>query len=119
MKHTHQIKKALGIENVHTETSAWRYKPTKDEQGTQIDLLIDRQDLCINICEMKFSNKEFEISKAYAKDLTMKLDVFRDHSETRKTLFMTLVTTYGSKNGSNFPGLIQNEITMSALFDSR
>lgn len=116
MKHTHQLKKALGIENVHSETSMWRYRPQKEEQGAQIDLLIDRQDLCINICEMKFSISDFEISKGYAKELESKLKVFRDKTQTRKTLFLTMVTTHGVKNINNHVGLVQNEISMEALF---
>lgn len=116
MKHERQLKKALGIENVHTETSIWRYRPQKDEQGTQIDLLIDRKDLCINICEMKFSVSDFEITKSYAKELESKLKIFRDNTQTRKTLFLTMVTTHGVKNTRNYVGLIQNEITMEALF---
>ena len=116
MKHTLQLKKALGIENVHTETSMWRYRPQKGAQGAQIDLLIDRQDLCINICEIKFSISEFEITKSYAKELESKLKIFRDNTQTRKTLFLTMVTTYGLKNSKNYVGLIQDEITMDALF---
>ena len=69
MKHEIQLKKAQGIENVYTETSMWRYKPTEGSQGTQVDLLIDGQNLCINVCEIKFAISEFEITKAYAKEL--------------------------------------------------
>ncbi|HEY6081867.1 MAG TPA: ATP-binding protein, partial [Chitinophagaceae bacterium] len=98
------------------ETSVWRYKPGKGEQGAQIDLLIDRQDRCINVCEMKFSAAEFEISKSYAKEMENKLRVFRANTKTPKTLFLTLVTTYGVKNARSYAGLVQNEITMSALF---
>lgn len=117
MKHTLQLKKALAIAGVYSETSVWRYRPNiKDEQGAQIDLLIDRQDLCISVCEMKFSISEFEISKAYAKELETKLSIFRQRTKTRKTLFLTMVTTYGVKNKSSFIGLVQNEITMDALF---
>jgi hypothetical protein len=116
MKHTDQLKKALGIESVYTEISMWRYKPQKGEQGAQIDLLIDRRDACINICEMKFSVGDFEITKGYAKELGNKLRVFREHTKTRKTLFLTMVTTYGLKNSKNNVGLVQNEITMDALF---
>jgi uncharacterized protein len=117
MKHIEQIKKALGIEGVHSETSMWRYRPKKEsEQGVQIDLLIDRQDLCINICEMKFSINDYEISKGYSKELESKLKVFRSNTKTRKTLFLTMVTTYGVKNMMNYPGLIPNQITMDALF---
>jgi len=116
MKHILQLKKALGIESVHTETSMWRYRAKKDGQGAQIDLLIDRKDQCINICEMKFSIGPYEISKRYAAELDNKLSVFRSSSKTRKTLFLTMVTTHGVKNLEKFPGLIQNEITMDALF---
>ncbi|MCP9751163.1 ATP-binding protein [Ferruginibacter sp. HRS2-29] len=117
MKHTLQLKKALGIESVYTETSLWRYAPDKQEQeGAQIDLLIDRQDRCINICEMKFSIMGFDISKGYAKELENKLNVFRQRTKTKKTLFLTMVTTYGVKNNLNYTGLIQNNITMEFLF---
>lgn len=117
MKHIQQVKQALGIAGVHTEQSFWSYSPKESkETGVQIDLLIDRQDGCINVCEMKFSKTEFEISKGYAKDLQKKLDVFQEKSKTNKTLFLTLVTTLGVKNIGNYKGLIQNEIKMDALF---
>ncbi|MEA4839737.1 MAG: hypothetical protein VB110_01880 [Bacteroidales bacterium] len=93
MKHTLQIKKALGIENVYSETSVWRSKKQNGERGAQIDLLIDRQDQCINICEMKFSVNQFDTTKSYAKELESKLTIFRDNTKTQKTLFRTMVTT--------------------------
>ena len=116
MKHTPLIKKALGIENVYTETSVWRCNPHNGGQGAQIDLLIDRQDQCINVCEMKFSVNDFEITKSYARELESKLTVFRERTKTRKTLFLTLVTTRGVKNTKSYAGLVQNEVTMDALF---
>jgi len=116
MKHILQLKKALGIEGVHTEISAWRYRSQRDEQGAQIDLLIDRQDSCINICEIKFSTNTYDISKSYAKDLENKLSVFRERTLTRKTLFLTMITTNGVKNIQNFAGLVHNEVTVNELF---
>jgi len=116
MKHTPLIKKALGIENVHTETSVWRCNPQNGDPGAQIDLLIDRRDQCINVCEMKFSANNFEISKSYAKELESKLNIFHGRTKTRKTIFLTMVTTRGVKNISNYTGLVQNEVTMDALF---
>jgi len=118
MKHTQLLKKALGIEKVYSEQSVWRCQPTDDNPGVQIDLLIDRRDQCINICEMKFSENDFEITKSYAKELADKLKVFKAHTKTRKTLFLTMVTTYGVKNVKNHAGLIENEITMDALFSA-
>ncbi len=116
LKHTQQIKKALGIEGVYTETSGWRYHPQKGEKGTQIDLLIDRQDFCINICEMKFSANEYIVDKKYAVELENKVSVFKTQTKTAKTIFLTLVTTFGIKNNEYTTRLIQNEITMDALF---
>src|SRR4051812_13701134 len=116
-KHVVQIKKALGIEGVLTETSVWRYLPKeKEEQGAQIDLLIDRQDLCINICEMKFSTSGFTIDKRYAQELVTKMQVFREITKSKKTLFLTMITTYGVKRNDYYVGLVQNELTMDALF---
>jgi hypothetical protein len=115
-KHTVQLKRALGIEAVYTETAAWRYAAGKDEQGAQIDLLIDRQDLCMNICEMKFSTSSFEIDKRYAAALQNKLNVFRQQTNTKKTLFLTMVTSHGVKRNNWYVGLVQNEVTMDALF---
>jgi AAA+ ATPase superfamily predicted ATPase len=116
LKHTKQIKKALGIEGVYTETSGWRNHLQKDEKGAQIDLLIDRQDFCINICEMKFSSNEFIVEKKYADELENKVSVFKRQTKTTKTIFLTLVTTFGIKHNAYAAKFIQNDIKMDALF---
>lgn len=117
LKHIQQIKKDLGIEAVKTEISSWRYKPKKGEKGAQIDLLIDRQDLCINICEIKFSIADFTIEKSYATELENKVNVFRAETKTRKTIFLTMITSFGIKKNPNALRLVQSEVTMDALFD--
>jgi ABC-type enterochelin transport system ATPase subunit len=66
---------------------------------------------------MKFSINSFEITKVYSKELESKLSIFQQQTKTKKALFLTLITTYGVKNSSSYPGLIQKEITMDALFD--
>lgn len=117
-KHIGQIKKGLGIEDVYTEASSWRYRGEKDESGTQIDLLIDRRDLCINVCEVKFSNSPFEITKAYAENLNKKIQIFKVKSKTRKALFLTLITAFGLSNRDQYPGLVQKDLTMEVFFES-
>jgi hypothetical protein len=119
LKHIDQIKQGLGIAGVHTEHYVWRHTPKGQEQGAQIDLLIDRQDHSINICEMKFSKSEFEITKRYAEELQNKIDVFQSISKTNKSLFLTLVTTHGLKNRNSFLDLVQQEITMDVLFNTK
>lgn len=116
-KHVPQIKQALGIAGVYTEASGWRYAK-KGETGAQVDLLLDRQDHCINLCEMKFSADAtgFMIDKKYAAELDAKLAVFREQTKTRKTIFPTLITTYGIKQNDHYTGRVQAEVTMEDLF---
>ncbi|WP_300598278.1 ATP-binding protein [Niabella sp.] len=118
LRHIVPIKKALGIEGVFTEESGWRYQPPKGsaEKGAQIDLLIDRQDHCINICEMKFSEDVFVVNKTYAGELDHKMNAFRRITRTKKTLFLTLITTYGVAQNIHTTGRVVAEVTMDALF---
>lgn len=115
-KHLPQIKRALGIAAVYTEASGWRYSAQKGETGTQIDLLLDRQDHCINICEIKFSDEVFVIDKKYAAELDNKSGVFKAKTETRKTVFLTMITTYGTKQNTYYTGRVMSEVTMEDLF---
>jgi len=117
LKHTSQIKKALGISGVYTEESAWRYPGGNGENGTQIDLVIDRQDFCINICEAKFSATDFIIDKKYASELRDKLNIFKEKTKTKKTLFLTMITTFGTRQNEYKLSLVQNEVKMDALFE--
>lgn len=115
-KHVLQIRRKLGIEGVLTNTATWRHAPGKGGQGAQIDLLLDRQDRCINICEMKFSSSEFVIDKKYAAELDTKVNVFRAETGTKKTLFPTLITTYGTRKNEYYLGRIQAEVLIEDLF---
>ena len=113
--HTEQIRKALQIAGVLSTESSW-YKPgTATEDGAQIDLLIDRADNCINICEMKFSTTPFTIDKKYAESLRERMGIFRRQTGTRKTLMLTFITTYGLVN-NEYKYLAESTITMDALF---
>jgi uncharacterized protein len=116
-KHVPQIMRALGIAGIYVEASGWRYQPkTKKERGVQIDLLLDRKDHCINLCEMKFAAAPFTIDKKYAAELDSKVHVFTEQTQTRKTIFPTLITTFGVKKNEHFTGRVQAEVTLSDLF---
>lgn len=117
LKHAWQLKKALGIAGVETTESGWSHRPTDDSlPGAQIDLLIDRGDDCMNLCEMKFSQSEFVIDKRYAEELRRKRDVFREVTRTRKTLFMTMVTASGLRDNEYRRELIDHSIELKSLF---
>jgi predicted AAA+ superfamily ATPase len=115
-KHVLQVKKALGIEAVMTQHSVWRYAPGKGGNGAQIDLLLDRQDRCINICEMKFSNDEYTITKKYADELDAKVNIFRIQTRAKKTIFPTMITTYGTRKNEYYGVRVQGEVMMDDLF---
>jgi hypothetical protein len=115
-KHVLQIRRKLGIEGVLTSVSTWRHVADEEGPGAQIDLLLDRQDRAINICEMKFSSDEFLIDKKYAAELDQKVSVFRRETQTKKTIFPTLVTTYGARKNEHYLGRIQAEVGMEDLF---
>jgi uncharacterized protein len=119
LKHINQIKNGLGLTEKLTKEASWRYVPPKGskEDGAQIDLLIDRDDHNINICEIKFYTGELTISKSYAGELQQKLDVFLEKVKPRKTLFLTLITTYGVKDNSYSDSLVKKNLTMDALFN--
>ncbi len=118
LKHIQKIKKALGISGISTIESGWRHLPKKasSQQGAQIDLVIDRTDKCINLCEMKYSDGEFVIDKPYAERLQTKKKVFKEQTETTKTLFTTMVTTYGVKKNAHYLSVVDNQLTMDELF---
>jgi len=113
LQHIPAIKKALGINAVYTEESSWIDKA----KSVQIDLLIDRRDHVINLCEVKFTQNPFRLSKAYKEELEKKLFVFKEETQTRKSVFPTLITTYGLEENIHSLGFIQNSITMDALFE--
>jgi uncharacterized protein len=105
----------LGISGVYAEISAWRSK--ESETGAQIDLIIDRNDRVINICEIKFSTDKYSITKPYAVNLRNKLSAFRTETGTNKTLFLTMITTFGLKNNEYSMQLVNDTVEMEALFE--
>ncbi|MCR5598299.1 MAG: AAA family ATPase [Lachnospiraceae bacterium] len=115
MDHIHQIKKRLEIGGVLSEQSTWFISGDKENKGAQIDLLIDRQDRVINICEIKFSNDIFTIDKAYDAELRHKISAFRNATNTKSNLMLTMITTYGVSRNT-YSGTVQREVVMDDLF---
>lgn len=115
LAHIREIKQALGISGVQTTTSSWIKAGAGP--GAQIDLVIDRRDHVINICEMKFSINNFTINKKYAEELRNKIGVFKEETKTRKAIFLTMITTFGLNKNSYSTSLVQNDLTMDILFE--
>ena len=115
MAHTQQIKAALGIAGVLSNVYSWRKEADETSDGAQIDLLIDRKDQVINLCEMKYSLSEYIIDAEYEQKLRNKKSAFINATNTRKAVHLTMVTTFGIKTNAH-SGIVQNEITLEDLF---
>jgi AAA+ ATPase superfamily predicted ATPase len=112
IKHEKQLLKALGITGINATCSSWR------NEIAQIDLLINRSDRTINICELKFSEKEFVISKAYAANLDNKKRAFINEMTDRKNIVSTFISTFGAKENEHYHKNIDNQLTMDYIFES-
>ncbi len=115
MAHMEQMKRALGIEGVATEQSAWVMRGTEEQSGTQIDLVIVRQDRVVNVCEMKCVSDEFSVSQAYEATLRRRRNCIMQWVSKRHSVQMTLVTTFGLKYGT-YSGAFQSVILLDDLF---
>ena len=115
--HVPQIKRALNIGGVSSTTYSWLTKGESDKKGSQIDLVIDRRDQVINLFEIKYSINQITITKEYDALLRNKIQSFKDATATKKSIFLTLLTTHGLKPNQYATSSIQNQLTMNALFD--
>ncbi len=128
MVHSEQVIQKLGISGIHTNVCSWRSSdnskrrtdgtetlPETKKSKAQIDMIIERSDPYIYLCEMKFSTEKFTISKAYEEQLRTRMSIFREETHTSKALLTTFITTYGVNPGIH-SGIVQQEIVLDDLF---
>ena len=118
LKHLSQITKALDLGNTSFRAGSWCFVPPKGskDKGAQIDLLFDRDDNAITICEIKYSNSLFSIDRAYSKVLIQKMNVFEEQMKKKKQFFLAIVTTKGVKPNIWSKDLVDIEVTLKDLF---
>lgn len=118
LKHIPEIKNGLQLENVLCKIGSWRFVPKagSKEQGAQIDLLFDREDGVITLCEIKYSEHPFSIDKEYANQLMKKITVFEKHFMTKKQIFLSLIATEGLKKSIWSENLVAQAICLKSLF---
>lgn len=115
-QHIPQIKRALGIEGVKTNISAWSVKGDDDKEGAQIDLLIARADNIVNLCEMKFAGDSYVIDKDEDLKIRRRLSMLQRTLSPKQKPHLTMVTTFGVAYGK-YSGIVQKQVTMDQLFD--
>ena len=113
--HIDKIKDALGIRGVITEEALWSKRGDDNSDGTQIDLVIDRKDNVVNMCEIKFYSDEFTVNKDYHMILERRKRLLRDIIPQKSVVHNTLITTYGLKHNEYYGDFV-NVITLDELF---
>lgn len=110
LKHSTEIKRALKIEGIASKNYAW------SNANAQVDLVIDRDDNWVNLCEMKFYNDEFVIDAAYLKRLETKKRAFKQDKGGRKGIFLTMLTTHGVKSNKYNSAVVDCDLEIGCLF---
>ena len=111
LKHIEQIKKELGIAKNYSINSSWH------NEHAQVDLVIDRDDGIINLCEMKFYDRPFALTKEQYESIRNKAFRFKDKTKTRKSVFVTMVTTFGLIQNAYSLEQITDDFTLDYLFE--
>ena len=110
--HVNQIRKALGISGIASDVCSWTYRDKN--QSAQIDLIIDRADKAIDLCEIKYSDHEYELKKDYAEWLRERKELFRRVTGTTKTLRLTMIASSGVKQNS-YTSTLQGRLSLDDL----
>jgi predicted AAA+ superfamily ATPase len=116
LNHAPAIKKALGISGIQSTVGFYRKQGTKTNPGVQIDLLIDRKDQAISICEIKCYNSKYVIDKKNYSALKTKIERFRQYSKTKKSLFLVMITPHGIHHNEYSQEIVSQDVTLSNLF---
>lgn len=116
-KHIGAIKKVLGIEQIPCGYGDWRYTPVnKQDQGAQIDLLFDRDDGCLTLCEIKNTLQPFLVTKEYAKLIEIKKQIYSSRNPTTKHILMALISNNGVVKNAEYKKTFSNLVTGKDLF---
>lgn len=115
MHHIDQIKAALGITSIPTAISAWAVRADEQSPGAQIDLVIDRRDDVVNLCEIKYYRGEYDLTAEYLASMQARLETFRRRTGTRKALHLTMINLWGLKDNA-LAARVPNALSADDLF---
>lgn len=117
LMHLPHIKQGLGISGIATQASAWRFVPEANDtrKGAQIDLVIWRNDKMIHLCEMKFSERPYTITKDYAERLSQRRDLFMELTDISRGVVLTMITPKGLSSAT-MPAYVHSQLTATHLF---
>jgi hypothetical protein len=116
LRHIDTIKKAMGISNLYTEVSSFRSLGNSDEPGMQIDIILDRADKTVNICECKYYSEPFVMTRQYASILNQRKEVFKKYTRTRKNVFTILICNQSPKKNDYLWESVDKVVVMEDFF---
>ena len=116
LTHLKPIHSALGISGVFTKVSSFYFKGNNELPGAQVDIVIDRNDGIIHLCEAKFTNLEFVLNKEINQTLRRKRLVFQEITKTKKMVVTTLFSTYPAIQNQYYNEEIYSEVSLESLF---
>jgi hypothetical protein len=111
LKHIQEIKKALKCDQIESKNYSWH------TDKAQVDLVIDRDDDVVNLCEVKFYTDEFTVDAGYLEHLRNKERQFRTATKTKKGVYTAMITTWEVKSNQYSKAIVSNSLTMNSLFD--
>lgn len=117
LQHVYQIKKALGIQGVYSENCSFYQNKTKEKGGAQIDLIIDRKDRVMNLCEMKFYDGAYPSGVKDVEKISKQKNIFKESTKTKKQLFSTWISTFGITENQHSIGVVNHNFKMDILFE--
>lgn len=121
LTHVPWIQRALRLDHIGFEVGSWYFAPAKghaERSGAQIDLLFDREDQVVSLCEIKHNAGIFSIDKTYARELKRKVETFQSVTQTRKHLQLVLITLSGLKPNIWSEGLVDVSLSADEIFSS-
>jgi uncharacterized protein len=121
LTHVQWIQKALRLDHISFEVGSWCFVPAvghADRSSAQIDLLFDRDDQVISLCEIKYNAESFSIDKSYARELKRKIETFQSVTRTRKNLQLVLITLNALKPNIWSEGLVDVSLSAEEIFGS-
>lgn len=107
--HIYQIQQALGISGIATKTYAYT------TASAQMDMVIERADKVISLCEMKYSQLPYELTKQESEKLRKREDKLLELIPTHRQVLISLVSNRYPKKNIHYNELITNSITIKDL----
>jgi uncharacterized protein len=116
IKHIERIKQVLGISGIYSSASSFYQKGDEQNEGVQIDMILDRNDHTINLFEIKFYNKPYVLDKESADKLRQKQWRFQAISKTNKQINWLIISAFGLQTNQHSLGLVSNSLMIDDLF---